>query len=105
MNSLTLAEEIRSNPNPPRSPKGPDWWLMLTKFLQQGRRVASFTPSSRYMARSIINGIDFDKAKCIVELGAGTGPITKEIVKRLKPHTKLLAIELDNDLAARLKSR
>lgn len=109
MNTMTLVEERRSNPNPPpssiASPKGPDWWLMLTKFLKQGRTVASFAPSSRYMARSIIRGIDFDKAKCIVELGAGTGPITAELVKHIKAHTKLLTIELDPDMAARLKAK
>ena len=95
----------KSNPNPPRSLKGPDWWLMLTKFLKQGRSIASFAPSSRFMARKLIGGIDWDKAKCIVELGAGTGPITAQMVKHLKPHTKLLVIELDPDLADRLKSR
>ena len=40
-----------------------------------------------------------------VELGAGTGPITAELVKHVKPHTKLLVIELDPELCARLKSR
>lgn len=95
-------QDAKANPNPP---KGPDWWLMLTKFLKQGRSIASFAPSSRFMARKLIGGIDWDKAKCIVELGAGTGPITAEMVKQLKPHTKLLVIELDPDLAARLKSR
>jgi phospholipid N-methyltransferase len=89
----------------PAAPKGSDWWLMFTKFLKQGRSIASFAPSSRFMARKIINGIDWDKAKCIVELGAGTGPITAQMVKHLKPHTKLLVIELDKDMAARLKAK
>lgn len=105
MNSLPVAEEPHASPNPPLSPSGPDWWLLFTKFLKQGRSIASFVPSSRFMARSIIRGIDFDRARCIVELGAGTGPITAELVKHLKPHTKLLTIELDRDLAARLKAR
>jgi phospholipid N-methyltransferase len=95
----------KTNPNPNRSPKGPDWWLMLTKFLKQGRSIASFAPSSRFMARKILSGIDWDRAKCVVELGAGTGPITAELVKRARPDTKMLVIELDPDLAARLKSR
>jgi len=98
-------EDAKAYPYPSGSPKGPDWWLMLTKFVKQGRGIASFAPSSRYMARSILKGIDFSKAKCIVELGAGTGPITKELVKQIHPHTKLLTIELDVDLAARLKHR
>jgi phosphatidylethanolamine/phosphatidyl-N-methylethanolamine N-methyltransferase len=48
---------------------------MLTKFLKQGRSIASFAPSSRYMARSIVRGIDFNKARCIVELGAGASHV------------------------------
>jgi phospholipid N-methyltransferase len=78
---------------------------MMKAFLRQGRKIASVAPSSRFMARKIIDGIDWDSAKCIVELGAGTGPITAEIVKRVKPHTKLLVIELDPTLCGRLKSR
>ena len=89
----------------PGAPKGSDWWLMFRKFLKQGRTIASFAPSSRFMARKIINGIDWDNAKCIVELGAGTGPITTQMVKYLRPHTKLLVIELDKDMAARLKAK
>lgn len=90
---------------PPRPPRGPDWWLMLTKFAQKGTSIASFCPSSRFMARAMVNGIDFDRARTIVELGAGTGPITAEVVRRAKPHTKLLVVELDPDLCARLRAR
>jgi phospholipid N-methyltransferase len=99
----------KTNPNlvsaPPSTPQGPDWWLMMKAFFQQGRKIASVAPSSRYMARKIIDGIDWDQAKCIVELGAGTGPITAEVVKRVKPHTRLLVVELDPTLCGRLKSR
>ena len=82
-----------ANPNPESLPpvtarhspaRGPDWWLMMKAFFRHGRKIASFAPSSRFMARKIIDGIDWDQAKCIVELGAGTGPITAEIVKRVE---------------------
>jgi phospholipid N-methyltransferase len=109
MTSAPSAVDLKSNPNipptPASTPKGPDWWLMMKAFLRQGRKIASFAPSSKYMARKIIDGIDWEQAKCIVELGAGTGPITAEIVKRVRPHTKLLVIELDPTLCGRLKSR
>jgi phospholipid N-methyltransferase len=78
---------------------------MLTKFISKGTSIASFCPSSRSMARAMVGGIDFDRAKCVVELGAGTGPITSELVRRVKPHTKLMVVELDPDLCARLKSK
>jgi phospholipid N-methyltransferase len=86
-------------------PGGPDWWLMMKAFWKKGRSIASFAPSSRWMARKVTGGIDFSSAKCIVELGAGTGPITAELVRRVQPHTKLLVIELDPDLCGRLKAR
>ena len=109
MTSAHPTIETKTNPNlTPKtssSPTGPDWWLMMKAFLRQGRKIASFAPSSRYMARKIVDGINWDEAKCIVELGAGTGPITAEIVKCLKPQTKLLVIELDPILCGRLKSR
>lgn len=109
MTPATPAADPKSSPHAPHSAPtgshGPDWWLMMKAFLRQGRQIASFAPSSRYMARKITDGIDWDQARCIVELGAGTGPITAEIVKRVKPHTRLLVVELDPVLCGRLRSR
>ena len=78
---------------------------MLRKFMKHGTSIASFSPSSRFLARSILKGIDFEAAKVIVELGAGTGPITAELVRRAKPGTKLIIIELDPDFCKRLRQR
>ncbi len=100
--------DSKSNPNSPagaQTPKGPDWWLMMRAFLTQGKRIASFAPSSRFMARKILDGIDWAKAGSIVELGAGTGPITAEMVKKANPKTKLVVIELDPTLCGRLRDR
>jgi phospholipid N-methyltransferase len=100
----------RSQPSPTEaspllSQKGPDWWLMLRKFFQRGRVIASVAPSSRYLVTAILKGINFDTARCIVELGAGTGPITAELLRRAKPHTRVVILELDPDLCARLRKR
>jgi phospholipid N-methyltransferase len=99
--------DLKTTPNTTsgRPHRGPDWWLMMKKFWSKGRSIASFAPSSRFMARSMLAGIDFGTARCVVELGAGTGPITAELVRRLSPQTKLLVIELDPDLCGRLKAR
>jgi phospholipid N-methyltransferase len=110
MTDTTPAADPKSNPNPPSTTpvsrtRAPDWWLMMKAFFTQGRKIASFAPSSRPMARKMIDGIDWDAAKCIVELGAGTGPITAQVVKRVKPHTRLVVIELDPTLCGRLQSR
>jgi phospholipid N-methyltransferase len=82
-----------------------DVWLMFRKFLEQGRTIASVAPSSPFMSRKICSGIDYDKAQCIVELGAGVGPITEVLLQRIKPHTKLIVVERDPDFCKRLRTR
>ena len=94
-------------PSPQSSvkPASPDWWLVVRKFFQHGTTIASFAPSSRFLARKIVAGIDYEKARCIVELGAGTGPITKELLGRVRPHTRLMIVERDPDFCKRLRTR
>ncbi|HET6576240.1 MAG TPA: methyltransferase domain-containing protein [Fimbriiglobus sp.] len=89
----------------PQDPASPDWWLMLRKFAKHGTSIASFVPSSRFLARTSCKGIDFDRARCIVELGAGTGPITKELVARARASTRLVVVELDPDFCKRLRAK
>jgi phospholipid N-methyltransferase len=89
----------------PQASKGPDWWLMLRKFVSHGTAIASFSPSSRFLARKMVRGIDWVKAKCVVELGAGTGPITKELVKAAGPSTKLVIVERDPDFCRLLREK
>ena len=52
-----------------------------------------------------MGGIDYTKAKCIVELGAGTGPLTREMMSRIQPGTRLVIVEIDPDLCKRLRQR
>ncbi len=73
--------------------------LFLRKFLQQGVRVASVAPSSRPLAAAICRHVDRSRPQTIIELGAGTGPVTAEVCRRMHPNTRLLAIEIDPDLA------
>jgi phospholipid N-methyltransferase len=86
-------------------PATPDWWLMTKKFIKHGTSVASFAPSQRFLSRKIVGCIDYDKAQCIVELGAGTGPVTVELLKRAKPQTRVMVVELDPDFCKRLRQR
>jgi phospholipid N-methyltransferase len=95
-----------SNAARPTTPEAaPDWWLMASRFLKHGTTVASFAPSSKYLARKIVDGIDFENAECVVELGAGTGPITAELLRRVSPKTKLVIVELLPEFCARLRAK
>lgn len=92
-------------PQPQTSGGSPDWWLFLSKFLRQGRGIAAVAPSSRWLARAVIGGIDFRQARCIVELGAGTGPITAELLHHAAGQCRTLVIERDPDFCRRLRHR
>jgi phospholipid N-methyltransferase len=83
----------------------PDWLLFFTKFLRQGVAISSVTPSSPYLARAFVRDIDWASCRCVVELGAGTGPITEVILDQAPPTCKVVILERDADFCARLRER
>src|SRR5437870_4755545 len=70
-----------------------DLWLVLRKFLTNAKTVATIAPSSRALSRAIVRGIDWPKTKCVVELGAGTGPVTAALVEAAPPGVRLIVNE------------
>jgi phospholipid N-methyltransferase len=90
---------------PRRRPQEPDWWLFLQKFFRRGTSVGAVVPSSRWLARKLLQDIDLGSPQCVVELGAGTGAITAELLARAGPKCRCLIVELDADFCARLRQR
>lgn len=71
--------------------------LFLREYIKDIRNVGAVAPSSRFLARKMVQSINFDRAKVIIEYGPGTGVFTAELVKRMKPGTKLLVIETNSE--------
>lgn len=82
-----------------------DFALFLGKFLRHGTKIASLAPSSPWLSRTTVRNVDWPNAKVVVELGAGTGPITREIARRAAPDCRVLALERDPDFARLLRDR
>lgn len=59
------------------------------------QNIASIAPSSRYLARAMLEGLPIDGVKTVVELGAGTGAITRVLLETLPPQATLLAFEIN----------
>jgi len=74
-------------------------------FLANPRQVGAILPTSRRAVRDMLDMANFEQARCVAELGAGTGVYTEEILKRLRPDARLLAFELDPTLVATLSER
>jgi len=71
----------------------------LRSFLKSPRQVGSILPTSQRAVRDMLDLAPIDAARLVVELGAGTGPHNREILRRLGPQGELLAFEVDPALA------
>jgi phospholipid N-methyltransferase len=72
-----------------------DYGLFFSQAMRSLSATASLFPSSRFLAAALLRPIDFGAAKVIVELGVGTGAITKKILQRLNPDAVLLGLDLN----------
>ncbi len=74
----------------------------MRSFVATPRRVGAVVPTSRRTVRATLDMAPVAEARCVVELGAGTGPYTREILPRLRPQGWLLSFEIDPTLAEAL---
>ena len=82
-----------------------DFTLFLGKFLKQGTAIASLAPSSPWLSRTTVRNIDWERARVIVELGAGTGPITRVLAEQARPGCRVVVLERDPDFSRLLRER
>lgn len=66
--------------------------------------LGSAFPSSQFTTEKLLAPIDFEKARLIVEYGAGVGNISIEILRRMHKDAKLLVFEINDNLISFLKS-
>ena len=74
-------------------------------FLRQPGHVGAVLPSSPSLARALVAGCDLQRARLVVELGPGTGVVTKSILNRLGHGTRFFALELDEKSVRNLRRR
>lgn len=88
------------------SPLGDGLWF-LRKFLRAPGQVASFWPSSRWLARAMVRDLTLQPGQAVLEFGPGTGPFTRAILERLRGYagTHYLGIERDAEFAQLLRER
>ena len=68
-------------------------WQFLKEYLSAPGTIGAIAPSSRHLAASMTASIDFDKAHCIVEYGAGTGVFTRAVAARKRRDAAYIVIE------------
>ena len=79
--------------------------LMLGRFVRSPRTVGAVAPSSRSLAEEMVQGLDLSGATNVVELGPGTGVVTRAIAERLGPHAHALAVDVEPAFVAAIARR
>ena len=78
------------------------------EFLREGiknlKTVGTIMRSSRFLCSKVVSLSQLGGAKCIVELGAGDGVMTKHILARMPADAKLFAFEINPRFCELLKN-
>ena len=76
----------------------------LQAFIKNPLKVGAITPSSPELAAAMLHGITPDDHNIVLELGVGTGALTKMFRDIVPSRDSYLGIELDADLVITLNS-
>lgn len=79
--------------------------MFLRRFVSCPLAVGSVLPSSRFLVRSMVAGIDWERVGTVAELGAGTGVITEAIDQSRQSSSRFLSFELDENMRNALSIR
>jgi len=78
--------------------------VFFREFLKHPLEIGSVIPSSRFLERRVVEAAGVRSAGTIIELGPGTGGTTRAILRAMRPHAKLLAIEINPNFHAFVSS-
>ena len=76
----------------------------LRGFVAHPQQVGSVIPSSHVLEQRLVRSARLPRARCVVELGPGTGGTTRAFLRAMPSTAHLLAIELSETFAARLRT-
>ncbi|WML29336.1 rRNA adenine N-6-methyltransferase family protein [Neobacillus sp. OS1-32] len=79
--------------------------MFFLQYLFCPRKIGAVLPSSDYLAEKMIETVEFQSAKYIVEYGAGTGVFTDKIIKYRRPDTVVMLFESNKVFYETLKEK
>lgn len=78
--------------------------LFARTFVKYPNMVGWMLPSSRWVVNDVLQEVDWDKAKVVVEYGPGLGTFTTRLLERMRPDATLLALEINPEFARFLRA-
>ncbi|OHA93976.1 MAG: hypothetical protein A3D37_00325 [Candidatus Zambryskibacteria bacterium RIFCSPHIGHO2_02_FULL_38_22] len=77
----------------------------LREFLRYPTKTGAIVPSSRALAKLIIDTANLSNKKCVVELGSGDGIFTEEIEKHINANCEFFSLEINDKFVDETKRR
>lgn len=77
---------------------------VLNQHIKNFRTSGTILPSSGFLVKRMVECVDFAGARDIVELGAGTGCVTRELLRRMRPDARLVSLEINPAFIERCRS-
>lgn len=77
--------------------------LFAGNFVLHPHMLGSVIPSSRFLVNQVLDPIDWQRARVIVEYGPGVGTFTSEILRRMRTDAQLVVIETNRDFVRFLR--
>jgi phosphatidylethanolamine/phosphatidyl-N-methylethanolamine N-methyltransferase len=77
----------------------------IASWLQNPLKVGAVSPSGRALARALAAAVDPSAPGPVIELGPGTGPVTKALIERGVAPERLVLVEFDSEFCAILRRR
>ena len=80
-------------------------FMGYVKTFLDDRSIGSVTPSSKYLVERMVKSAALEDAEVVVEYGAAEGVITRDLLRKMRPDAKLIAVEFNEKFHARLRER
>jgi len=97
-----LQSSVRALKKPPRLD---DEVRFLRSWIEKPLHMGAVMPSSRLLARTMAQYVDVDSEGPVIELGPGTGAITKALIDRGVDQKRLVLVEYNPGFCALLRDR
>jgi phosphatidylethanolamine/phosphatidyl-N-methylethanolamine N-methyltransferase len=82
-----------------------DHFRFLAGLITRPKITGAVSPSSRGLARAMAREADARGNGLVLELGPGTGPVTRALIERGVAATRIVAVEFNPDFCALLRQR
>lgn len=78
-------------------------WMFFRRWIANPLQMGSVIPSSPALCRRVVSATSWDDGQAVVELGAGTGVISRALLDGGVPPERLFVVEIVPSMAAHLR--